>query len=156
MKRKFFLHRQNQPLTTDTVIYRVWIGESVREQRILTQLMSWAFKTGATLRSWSEDIDFFLLFESERVFHECGILNFGFASADLTASEALSLAEGDLWSGYENDLTMPKAFFDQINTLYPGHLLPKNSPKGDSSVLAEPRKYLNQKARGGKHVIRFT
>lgn len=155
MKRKFFLHRQNEPMKSDTVVYRVWIGESVREQRILTQLMAWAFKTGATLRTWSEDIDYFLLLESERVFKDCSLLNFGFIQADLTASECLCLAETNNWDLYENNLSTPKAFFAQMITLAPSRLREVSSNTENSYVLTSKRKNLSQGAQQEKHLIRF-
>lgn len=143
MKRKFFLHRQNAPMSAQTVVYRVWIGESVKEQRILARLMAWAFAHGATLRSWTEDIDFFLIHESDRIFRECDMLNFGFVSTDLTARDCLILAEGNLWESFENNLTTPKAFFFQLSTLFPASLLPQSNPSTNSFVLAEPRNHLS-------------
>lgn len=156
MKRKFFLHRQNEPMKSDTVVYRVWIGESVREQRILTQLMAWAFAEGATLRSWSEDIDYFLLFESERVFRESDLCNFGFVTSDLTASEALMLAESKNWDIYENNLSTQKAFFDQMIALAPSRLREVLSNTAISMCLPLSRKNLSQEASQMKHVIQFT
>lgn len=155
MKRKFFLHRQNEPMKSDTVVYRVWIGESVREQRILTKLVAWAFANGATLRTWSEDIDYWLQYEAERVFNDCGILDFGFVSADLTASEAFMLAESKNWDIYENNLSTPKAFFTQMMTLSPSRLREAESNTQISMCLPQKRKYLNQKQQSDKHVIRF-
>ena len=156
MKRKFFLHRQNEPMKSDTVVYRVWIGESVKEQRILAQLMAWAFAEGATLRTWSEDIDYFLLLESERVFREVNLCNFGFVTSDLTASEALSLAQSKNWDIYENGLSTPKAFFSQMITLAPSRLREVPCDTAISMCLPLKRKNLSQEASQMKHVIRFT
>lgn len=156
MKRKFFLHRQNEPMKSDTVVYRVWIGESVREQRILTKLVAWAFANGATLRTWSEDIDYWLQYEAERVFNDCGILDFGFVSADLTASEALMLAESKNWDIYENSLSTPKPFFTQMITLTPSRLREGKSDTQNSMCLPPKRKYLSNGQRKEKHVIRFS
>lgn len=156
MKRKFFLHRQNEPMKSNTVVYRVWIGESVREQRILTKLVAWAFANGATLRTWSEDIDYWLQHESERVFNDCGILDFGFVSADLTASEALMLAETKNWDIYENSLSTPRAYFSQMITLSPSRLREGKSDTQNSMCLPPERKYLSHGQCKEKHVIRFT
>lgn len=156
MKRKFFLHRQNEPMKSDTVVYRVWIGESVREQRILTQLMAWAFAEGATLRTWSEDIDYFLLLESERVFKEVNLCNFGFITSDLTASEALMLAQTKNWDIYENSLSTPKAFFEQMITLAPSRLREVPCDTAISMCLPLQRKNLNQRESQKKHLIQFT
>ena len=155
MKRKFYLHRQNEPLKSDTVIYRVWIGESVREQRILTQLMAWAFETGATLRTWSEEIDMYLLYESERVFNDCSLINFGFIQTDITATECLKLTQTKNWDIYENNLSTPKAYFDQMITLAPSRLREVPCDTVSSMCLPLRRKYLSQGARQMKHVIRF-
>lgn len=155
MKRKFFLHRQNEPMKSNTVVYRVWIGESVREQRILTQLMAWAFEQHATLMSWSEDIDFYLLVESERVFNDAGIINFGFSTADLTASEALTLAKSGNWDLHEKTLSASKSFIYQMNTLSPSRLREGGQPARANTVLSSQRKYLSDNHDQGKHVIRF-
>ena len=155
MKRKFFLHRQNEPLKSDTVIYRVWIGESVKEQRILTQLMAWAFETGATLRTWAEEIDQYLLYESERVFNDCSLLNFGFIQCEITASECLKLAQTKNWDIYENNLSTPKTYFDQMITLAPSRLREGTCDTVNSMCLPPKRKNLSQGVRQNKHVIRF-
>lgn len=156
MKRKFFLHRQNEPMKSDTVVYRVWIGESVKEQRILTQLMSWAFQTGATLRTWSEDIDLWLQHESDRVFHDRGILNFGFVSADITASEMLCLVESGNWDIFEKNLSTPKAYIYQLHTLAPSRLREGACDTHKSFVLTSKRQNLSQGAHQDKVIIRFS
>lgn len=155
MKRKFFLHRQNEPMTPDTVIYRVWVGESVREQRILTQLMSWAFAQSATLRSWSEDIDYYLDLESERCFPGRGLLDFGFISADLTAAEALSLANTNQWDSYEKTLSQPKSFFSAIRLNSPARINPDSRKIIPSSCQADRRKNLSERWEGNRFIIRF-
>lgn len=155
MKRKFFLHRQNEPMKSDTVVYRVWIGESVKEQRMLTQLVAWAFANGATLRTWSEDIDYWLMYESERVFSEVNLCNFGFTTADLNASEALVLAQTKNWDIFENNLTAPKAYIYQLMTLTPSRLREGKSDTHISMCLSPKSKYLSQNQQSDKHVIRF-
>lgn len=155
MKRKFFLHRQNEPMTPDTVVYRVWVGESVREQRILTQLMSWAFAQSATLRSWSEDIDYYLDLESERCFPGRGLLDFGFISADLTAAEALSLANTNQWDSYEKTLSQPKSFFSAIRLNSPARINPDSRKIIPSSCQADRRKNLSERWEGNRFIIRF-
>lgn len=155
MKRKFFLHRQNEPMKSDTVVYRVWIGESVKEQRILTQLMAWAFAEGATLRTWSEDIDYFLLVESERVFKEVNLCNFGFVTSDLTASDALMLAQTKNWDMYENGLCSQKAFFSQMMALAPSRLREVLCDTANSMCLPLKRKNLSLNQQNDEHIIRF-
>lgn len=155
MKRKLFLHRQNEPMTPDTVVYRVWVGESVREQRILTQLMSWAFAQSATLRSWSEDIDYYLDLESERCFPGRGLLDFGFISVDLTAAEALSLANTNQWDSYEKTLPQPKSFFSAICLNSPARVKPDSRKIIPSLCQADRRKNLSERWEGNRFIIRF-
>lgn len=155
MKRKFFLHRQNEPMTPDTVYYRVWVGESVREQRILTQLMSWAFAQSATLRSWSEDIDYYLQLESERCFPGRGLLDFGFVSADLTAAEALSLANTNQWDSYEKTLSQPKSFFSAIRLNSPARVQSVSRKIIPSLCQANSRKNLSERWEGDRFIISF-
>lgn len=155
MKRKFFLHRQNEPMTPDTVVYRVWVGESVREQRILTQLMSWAFAQSATLRSWSEDIDYYLDLESERCFPSRGLLDFGFISVDLTAAEALSLANTNQWDSYEKTLSQPKSFFSAIRLNSPARIQSDSRKIIPSSCQADRRKNLSERYEGDRFIISF-
>ena len=111
MKRKFYFHRQNAPLDTDHVVYVLWVGESVREQKILTQLVAWSFQHGATLMSWDESIDYYLLIESERVFPGKGLLDFGFQKTNINARELQILMEDNAFESYEAALTTPKQFF---------------------------------------------
>ena len=93
MKRRYYLHRENAPLQSDSVIYSVWVGESAREQKYLSQLKEWAFSKGATLILWSEDVDYYIDYESKGVFSGHGLLDFGFVRADLTAADALKHAK---------------------------------------------------------------
>ena len=155
MKRKFFLHRQNAPMDADHVVYRLWVGESVREQRILVKLMQWSFEVGATLRSWSEDIDYYLDLESDRVFPGRGLLDFGFIQADITATDALRLVESDSWDSYEKTLTQPKSYFSTLMILdrprvqsAAGSILP-------SVNLAEKSKNLSDSCKQNRFVIKF-
>lgn len=155
MKRKFFLLRQNEPMTPDTVIYRVWVGESVREQRILTQLMLWAFAHSATIRSWSAAIDYYLDLESERCFTRRGLLDFGFISVDLTASEALTLANSNQWDSYEKTLSQPKSFFSAIRLNSPARVQSVSRNIIPSSCQADRRKNLSERYEGNRFIIRF-
>lgn len=156
MKRKYFLHRINAPMDTDHVVYVVWCGESVREQRKLTQLVSWAFREGATLMSWSEDIDFYLQVESERCFPNKGLLDFGFVRTEISVSEALKMAEENSWARYESTLATPKAFFMAIQSNSPARLDRARGVIQSSCVLTSQRKNLSQGDSQMKTVIRFT
>lgn len=51
MKRRFYFHRQNEPLDSDHVVYVLWCGESVREQKLLAKMVAWSFEHHATLMS---------------------------------------------------------------------------------------------------------
>lgn len=155
MKRKYFLHRINAPMDTDHVVYVVWCGESVREQRKLTQLVAWAFSEGATLMSWSEDIDFYLQVESERCFPNKGLLDFGFVRTEITVSEALKMAQDDSWLRYESTLSTPKAFFMAIQSSSPARLDRARGVIQSSHVLTSPRINLSQGDSDMKTVIRF-
>lgn len=155
MKRKFYFHRQNAPLDTDHVIYVLWVGESVREQRLLTQLVAWSFNHGATLRTWGEDIDYYLLLEAERVFPGRGLLDFGFVRTEVTARELLTLMETNGFMKYESELASPKAFFQQILTANPLKISPKKSNPVLHGVLSSKSKYLSQTDSTRPTIIRF-
>ena len=155
MKRKFFLHRQNEPMQADTVVYQVWCGESVREQRKLAALMSWAFQAGATLRQWSEDIDYYLMLESERVFNARGILNFGFVSASLGIADAIAHAKADDWDIFENNLPTAKSYFHVCRVLDSPSVNVAEGGIHHSHVLTESRKNLSESIQDDWSIIRF-
>lgn len=155
MKRKYFLHRINAPMDVDHVVYVVWCGETVREQRKLTQLMAWAFREGATLMSWSEDIDFYLQIEAERCFPGRGLIDFGFVRTELTISEALRLATDNSWLRYESGLATPSAFIQAILSTGVSSGIKKPSGIVPSKVLSSQRKNLSQGSENKKTVIRF-
>lgn len=155
MKRKFFLHRQNEPMQADTVVYQIWCGESVREQRKLATLMSWAFQNGATLRQWSEDIDYYLMLESERVFPAHGLLNFGFVSASMGIADALAHSEADDWDIFENSLPTAKSYFHMSQVLDRPSVNVAAGEIHHSHVLTEPRKYLSVAGDSKPFIIRF-
>lgn len=155
MKRKFFLHRQNEPMQADTVVYQVWCGESVREQRKLAALMSWAFQAGATLRQWSEDIDYYLMLESERVFPARGILNFGFVSASIGIADALAHAKADDWDIFENNLPTEKSYFHMCQVLDRPSVNVAAGEIHHSHVLTESRKNLSVAGDSKPFIIRF-
>ena len=156
MKRKFYFHRQNAPLDTDHVIYTVWIGESVKEQRILTQLLAWSFAHGATLRSWGEDVDYYLLLEAERVFPARGLLDFGFIHTHINARDLQILMDDDAFESYESALTAPRNYFHQIREINPSKIREKERQILNPSVLSSKRKYLSQNDRSEKFIIQFT
>ena len=155
MKRHYYLHRENAPLQSDSVIYSVWIGESDREQKYLAQLKEWAFSKGATLMLWSEDVVYYIDYESQRVFPGHGLLDFGFVRADLTAAEALSHAKADDWDMYEKSLSMPKAFFHQISASEPSRVDGSARKIKNQSVLPEKRKNLSDTDCKLQPIIRF-
>ena len=155
MKRHYYLHRENAPLQSDSVIYSVWIGESAREQKYLAQLKEWAFAKGATLKLWSEDVVYYIDDESQRVFTGHGLLDFGFVRADITAAEALSHAKADDWDMYEKNLSMPKAFFHQISASEPSRVDGSARKVKSSTVLPEQRKYLSDADCNQPPIIRF-
>lgn len=155
MKRRYYLHRENAPLQSDSVIYSVWIGESAREQKLLAQLKEWAFAKGATLMLWSEDVVYYIDYESNQVFPGRGLLDFGFVRADITAAEALKHAKADDWDMYEKTLTMPKAFFHQISASEPSRVDGSARKIKSSTVLPERRKNLSESDTNFPPIIRF-
>lgn len=155
MKRRYYLHRKNAPLQSDSVIYSVWVDESAREQKYLSQLKEWAFAKGATLMLWSEDVAYYIDFESDRVFTGHGLLDFGFVRADLTAAEALAHAKDDDWDLYEKSLSMPKAFFHQISASEPSRVDGSARKIKSSTVLPERRKNLSESDTDFPPIIRF-
>lgn len=155
MKRKFYFHRQNSPLDTDHVIYVLWVGESVREQKMLTKAVAWSFAHGATLRSWSEDIDFYLLIEAERVFPSKGLLDFGFIRTDVGMQELLTLMEDNTFESYEAALCTPKAFIHQVISMEPSKIDLKRGQIKPDNVLTSSRKNLSVGGRSNKFIIRF-
>lgn len=142
-------------MDTDHVVYVVWCGESVREQSKLTKLVAWAYQEGATLMSWSEDIDFYLQVESERCFPNRGLLDFGFVRTEITVSEALKMAEENSWSRYESSLSIPKNHFTDIRKMMPSMIDREKHVIHNSHVLTSPRKNLSQGCENKKTVIRF-
>ena len=155
MKRRYYLHRENAPLQSDSVIYSVWVGESAREQKYLSQLKDWAFSKGATLVLWSEEVVHYIDCESQRVFPGNGLLDFGFVRADLTAADALAHAKADDWDMYEKTLSMPKAFFHQISASEPSRVDGSARKINSSTVLPETRKNLSESDTDLPPIISF-
>lgn len=155
MKRKYYFHRINQPLQADHVVYRLWVGESVREQRILAQIVSWAFSQGATLITWSEDIDYFLDFESTRVFPGRGLLDFGFIQADISATEAIKHIKANDWDMFEKTLSEPKHKFTALRLNCPAKIQTQSSDPSRSSLLSESRINLSHRRDTERFIISF-
>ena len=155
MKRKFYFHRHNCPLDTDHVIYVLWVGESVREQRILTQLVAWSFQHGATLMSWDESIDYYLLVESERVFPGKGLLDFGFQKTNINARELQILMEDNAFESYEAALTTPRQFFTQLVALDTIRVDKSKSEIKSINVLSSQRKNLSERVSTKPTIISF-
>ena len=155
MKKRYYLHRENAPLQSDSVIYSVWVGESALEQKYLSQLKEWAYSKGATLMLWSEDVVCYIDYESQRVFTGHGLLDFGFVRADLTAAEALAHAKADDWDMYEETLSMPKAFFHHISTSEPSRVDGSARKIKNVRVLPEQRNNLSVSDSDMPTIIRF-
>ena len=155
MKRKYYFHRENEPLQASHVVYRLWVGESVREQKMLSRIVAWAFAQGATIMSWSEDIDYYLEYESERVFPEHDLLDFGFIQYDITAAEALKHIDANDWDIFEKNLPQPKGFFVTLRKCSPARINPKKSIIEKSRVLTEKSKNLSQSDANQRLIISF-
>lgn len=155
MKRKYFLHRINAPMDADHVVYTLWVGESVREQKMLAQLVAWSFKVGATLMTWCEDVDYYLTLEAERVFPNRGLLDFGFIQRQITAAEAIEHVRANDWDIFEKTLPQPKDFFSVIRRSEPSKLDPKKSKLNQSSVLTEKSKNLRDSIGNSRFIISF-
>lgn len=122
---------------------------------MLASLMAWAFQTEATLQQWSEDIDFYLTLESERVFPASGILNFGFVSANISVADALDHAQRDDWDSFENNLATGKPYFHMVQTLKRPAVQVEKCKIIHSKVLTEPRQNLSQAGDGKPFIIHF-
>lgn len=155
MKRKFYFHRVNEPLAADSVIYRLWVGESVREQRLLTKIVAWSFEHGATIMSWCEDIDYYLMIERERIFTGAGLLDFGFIQQDITAAEALQHILDQDWEAFEKSLTIPKNLISDIRLNSPCKIIENDRKVIPSHVLSSPRYHLSRRGTTERYIIRF-
>lgn len=156
MKRKFYFHRENSPLRADSVIYVVWVGESVREQRLLTQIVAWSFENHATFMSWRKDIDEYLWYEEERIFGTRGLLNFGLIRQHVTALELLEHIQANDWEAYEKTPVIPKNFIPMIRLSDPSRLRENDNQNEIISVSAEARKNLSHSHKQERVIIRFT
>lgn len=155
MKRKYYFHRHNTPLEPDHVIYIVWIGESVREQKMLTKMVAWAFAHGATLMSWSEDIDYYLQYEEDRCFPGRGLLSFGFRRDHIKAADLLTLMEDNSFDAYERALTVPKSYFSMLRYIQPSAIDTKASKIKIDPVPTSPRKHLSESSCARPAIIKF-
>lgn len=155
MKHQYFLHRINGDMTSDTVVYHVWVGESQRDQNFFLQVKTWAHHVGATFRLWSEDIDFWLDYESERIFADNGILNFGFQRADISIEDLHKLIDGQMFEAFEKSLTQPKVFFSMLRHYRPTVENPLFRAKPAGTCQSLPRKNLSPGTVGNKINMRF-
>ncbi len=156
MKRKFFFHRQNAPMDTDHVVYVVWIGESVREQKILTQLVAWSFAHGSTLRSWTEDVDYYLDLEASRIFPGRGLLDFGLIHKHVTAKELLKLMNENGFEAFEAQPNVTRNFIYQISSMEASKIDKKQGKIKSIKVLSSERTTYSDSQDGLRKVIRFT
>lgn len=155
MKRRFYFHRQNEPLDTDHVIYVLWCGESVREQKLLAKMVAWSFEHHATLMSWDESIDYYLMIEAERVFPGKGLIDFGFVRVDINAPDLLTLMEDQSFDSFEACITSPKSYFSHLFCLSPASVDKAAGRIDHHRVLSSQRQNLSQKAQNDWSVIRF-
>lgn len=156
MKRRFYFHRQNEPLDSDHVVYVLWCGESVREQKLLAKMVAWSFEHHATLMSWDESIDYYLMIEAERVFPGKGLIDFGFVRVDINASDLLTLMEDQSFDSFEACITSPKSYFSHLFYLSPASVDKAAGRIDHHRVLSSQRQNLSQKAQCVESVIRFT
>lgn len=119
MKHQYLFLRENAPLNARSVVYHVWVGCSDHEQKLLAQVAHECKFHGWTLRRWDESIDMYLLVESERVFTDSGILNFGFSSADLTISELRELVYSGCWDSFESTICVTQSYLHMLREARP-------------------------------------
>lgn len=135
MTHKFYFQRENAALDASTVVYVVKVGESLRQVSLFAKAQNYAREHGCTFRKWTEDIDFFLDYESERVFSGSNLVNFGFVRACIDLSELVKLMDEGNWLSFENSLSEPKAKIHQISTFYP---IVKSLKSSKSSRIVRP------------------
>lgn len=155
MKRKYFFHRQNAPMDADHVVYVLWCGESVREQKMLAKMVAWSFMHGATLRSWSEDVDLFLDYEADRVFPSRGLLDFGFVRCDICADDLYTLMQDQSFAAYEAAMTVPKTYLYQVSTMSRSSIDRAAGVIRSSQSQSPRRKNLSDKSGEKPTIIRF-
>lgn len=144
MKSQYLFRHENQPLSVASVIYHVWVGTSEHEKKLFEQVRYEAQHYGYTLRLWSEDVDFWLLLEAERVFSEAGILNFGFQRADVTITELRELCYSHCFESFERTLSVSSAFTRMLRHARPD-LYRRKSLSSNTKAFASPiRKNLSQ------------
>lgn len=143
-------------MDTDHVVYVVWIGESIKEQRILTQLVAWSFAHGSTLRTWSEDVDYYLDLEASRVFPGRGLLDFGFIHKHVTAKELLKLMNEGGFEAFEAQPSVTRNFIYQISSMEASKVDKKGGKIKSIKVLSSERTTYSDSQDGLRKVIRFT
>lgn len=144
MTQKFYFQRQNAALDTSTVIYVVKVGQSARQVSLLRRAEDYAKANGCTFRHWTEDIDFYLDYESERVFSGSGLVNFGFIRACVSLEELVKLMKEENWLSFENSLSIPKAKIHQISVFNPVIRMKNGNRESLNSRPALRRKNLSE------------
>ena len=155
MKKQYLFLRENADLHSASVIYHVWVGDSERDQKCLAKCQQFANQHHCTFRQWSEDIDYWLDLEADRVFNAVDLLIFGFARVDLSIQGLRDLCRHQCWEAFESRSAMTTQLFAMIATFRPDLTRKINRRSVTHSVLAEPRTNLSQRIQSEPLTISF-
>lgn len=155
MKKQYLFLRENADLHSSSVIYHVWIGESERDQECLAECQQYATQHHCTFRQWSEDIDYWLDYEADRVFGSMDLLIFGFARVDLSIVGLRDLCRHQCWESFESRSAMTTQLFTMMAAFRPDLTHKIKNRSVTHSVLAEPRKNLSHRIQSDQLTISF-
>lgn len=119
MKRYYFFRAENVPMNVRSVVYRVAVGISEREQKAYQYMKSEALEQGFTLIPWDESCDFFLDIEMERVFGSKFLVHPRFQRVEMSILNLKAIYRSIGFQFYEKTITQPANSIRQLLKISP-------------------------------------
>ena len=151
MKHQFVFVRNVSDITTDTVIYHVWISEGKRGNALVKAISEYAAKNGHWFELWGEHVDYRIDYYEERVFWSKPLAVRRFRTAHVSGRDMSLLIGEGLFTAFEEHLTMPRLFFLIMWSAYPSINLIPNNGKWKRNCQSSQRNNLCQ--RGERSLI---
>lgn len=144
MLQKYLFIRDIGHLSSDTVIFRLYVGTSRRERGALKELAQVCHFTDSCLILYGEEVAETLWKIAEKVFPnaQCPILHF--RGQEIKPSKLLRLLRKNELIAYEGTIQPSRQYFQSLS-IFENDIYAKNLLKKSSRPCTEPsRKYLSE------------
>lgn len=147
MKTYYYFRAQNEPLAAGSVIYKIAVGSSERDDSYLGRWKQICYERGYTFTIWDESVMFYLDYERERVFGDACPVSHRFLLVTMNLRQLSHIYRTCGFAFFEASVKPSKMYFKQMRCLFPAYFFNRIFSKKSQNVPSGTRKYLSRSLR---------